>query len=1850
MDSESFQLDSESLWAWLVNLLSQNSEGLSDKVRFFIPTVDLDCNNEAPDPEVIRQQLNMLYAQGPATWKTFIHCVCMECDVPLELEVSLLSIWGQEDEFSRHPGAGEESCPGPRLHHGVKRPTQSYGSSPRRKHSRKQQLELAKKYLELLKTSAQQYHGECWGAGHTLASPQAYIPPILQWSRDTAPLDTWEGVTGGDPEEAADVDVIIQDLFNFRTHKAPQVTVLLGKAGMGKTTLVRRLCWRWAHGQLDRFQAVFLFEFRQLNLITHLLTLPQLLFDLYLSPESDPDAVFQYLEENAHRVLLIFDGLDEVIHAGSVGVDNAGSALTLFSGLCRGTLLQGCWVMTTSRPGKLPSFVPTEAAMVYMWGFDGLRVEKYVSHFFSDLLMQELALAEMRANEHLRGICAVPALCKVACLCLRRLLSGSSTALPPTVTQLYLKMAETFSPNETLLAKSLLGLGKVALGGLDTGKVIFSVEDISPPVMAFGVVHSLLTSFCIRNHPEHQKIGYAFAHFSLQEFFAALYLMASDTVDKDTLTDYVTLNSRWVQRTKAKLGLSGQIPTFLSGLASHACRAFLCHLTEQDEAWVGSRQAVVVQVLRKLASRKLTGPKIIELSHCAAETQELELARFIAQSLPFQLSFHNFPLTRADLAAVANILEHRDVPIHLDFDGCPLEPHCPEALVGCGQVETLSFKSRKCGDAFAEALCRSLPTMGSLKILGLTRSKITARGISHLVQALPLCSQLEEVSLNDNQLKDPEVLSLVELLPCLPKLQKLDLSRNSFSVSTLLYMVKVAITCPTVRKLQVRESDLIFFLSLATETATKQSGAPDLQDKDGQKKEQSRSLEIRLQKCQLRVHDAEALVELFQKGPRLEEVNLSGNHLEDEGCRLVAEAVARLHIAQKLDLSDNKLSRTGVACVLRAVSTCGTLEELRVSLLTNTVVLTFAREPREQEGSHKRGAPLASFVSPVASEQSRSSPRVRLTHCGFLAKHMEGLCEALRASCQTHHLDHLDLSDNSLGDEGVAILAQLLPGLGFLQSLNLSRNGLSLDGVFGLIPCMSSLQWVFHFDVSLESDHILLRGAGTGRDALTGGCEPEFPAGAQLLESRQRHTSRSFRLQECHLEPLNFGCLCAALEKCPGPLEVQLSCKTLSDESLEALLQHLPRLPQLSLLQLSHTVLSSRSPFLLADIFNLCPRVQKVQLRSLCHAVLQFSSKEEQEGVCFGFPECSLRQEHMEPLCYALSRCKALSQLDLTDNRLGDGGLRCILGCLPQMPISGWLDLSHNSISQEGVLCLLETLPSCPGVCEVSVSLGSEQNFRVHFSKEEGARTTLRLRECSFSPEHVSRLASSLSQARRLTELSLTRCHLDLPQLTKLLSLVTQPAGFLGLRLEEPWLAHINLPALMEACAQASGCLTELGISEGQKQLWLRLEFPHQADNSEAMALRWDPASGASREWLVARSRRLAHCDPGTDHSLTRQLVETCARLQQLSLSQVNFSDDDDSRSRLLQYLLLCSCELKSFRLTSSHVSTESLAYLASGLGHCCHLEELDFSNNRLCEENIELLIGALQGTCRLKRLHLSHFPLEASSSLALLIQGLSHMTLLQHLCLRHNKIGDVGMQSLAAILPRLPGLRKLDLSWNNIGPAGGVQLAKSLTHCRCLEEITLGHNALGDPTALGLARRLPPQLRVLCLPFSHLGPEGALSLAQALEQCPHIEEVSLAENNLAGGVPHFCKRLPLLRQINLISCKIEDQAAKHLATNLMLCPGLEEVLLSWNLLGDEVAAELAQVLPQMGQLKKVDLEKNQITARGARLLAQGLVQGSCVPVIRLWKNPIPADVAQSLQSQEPRLDFAFFDQQPQAL
>lgn len=110
MDPVSLQLGTSHLWSWLVRLLSKDPEWLNAKVKFFLPKMDLSSEDKAQDAaQGVILQLGRLHTQGRATWQAFIHCVCMELDVPLDLEVPLLSTWGHGDgkgRRDRHRAAG----------------------------------------------------------------------------------------------------------------------------------------------------------------------------------------------------------------------------------------------------------------------------------------------------------------------------------------------------------------------------------------------------------------------------------------------------------------------------------------------------------------------------------------------------------------------------------------------------------------------------------------------------------------------------------------------------------------------------------------------------------------------------------------------------------------------------------------------------------------------------------------------------------------------------------------------------------------------------------------------------------------------------------------------------------------------------------------------------------------------------------------------------------------------------------------------------------------------------------------------------------------------------------------------------------------------------------------------------------------------------------------------------------------------------------------------------------------------------------------------------------------------------------------------------------------------------------------------------------------------------------------------------------------------------------------------------------------------------------------------------------------------------------------------------------------
>ncbi|XP_037264682.1 protein NLRC5 isoform X1 [Falco biarmicus] len=1837
----------------LVEFLSHHPNWLLTTSRRFLPEVALSGLDGITDhKEKVSVLLDLLEKAGPATWKQFAQHLCMDCDLPLDLEILLLSFAG-EDTLSQEQEACRDVSACSSVPKGFARCRHDRGSVSD-KDVKRQRLDSPEKYRHLLIKSICQRYGSRRPAAaqeqtQPLAFNQAFVNLIIQQSKAFRLKEktdkSREDVAGApEPEEHVDTAMKMSDLFcNVVPSGTTKVIFLFGKPGTGKTMLMHRICQKWAEGALPQFLFAFLFEFRQLNLLKTKFTLKEFLFDLFLQPEDSPDAVFQYLLENAWRTLIIFDGLDEF--AANMDVSSSsrgGPALTsrmsiseLFADLCRGKLLPGCTVLVTSRPKRLPNFLlNTVGLLAEVRGFDHEKVEEYVGHYFRQHSFKEQAIAHLKNNTKLLSMCLIPALCNVVCICLEYLLLKHQTSveLPQTMTQFYIKMllifinkqqGECAGGEETQLncnKEAILGLCHLALKGLEDKKLVFYVDDIPEHVKEFASLHGLLTVFEVKTSGTCPEVGYAFVHLSLQEFFAALCLMVSKRVDKNYLKKKFSLKSKWNLKNEAKTEFMESFHIFLSGLSSKECRTFLMLLAEQDEAWVQDKQDTILQSLKKLAATRLTGPKVIELCHCTFETQDLKVAQHIGSMLSVKYRFKNFRLTPLDVAALVFVINLGPDLSELDFAGCLVDVDCLELLAGCKNIEHLSFHSRRCGNDFAAALSKSLRGMESLKKLELTGGSITAEGMTDLIQASSQCLQLEEINLQDNWIRDPEVKRVMDLFSRMEKLKKIDLSNNDLSLNAVVVLAKEVIACQNATELHVRRNTVILYFSGPSGKVPR-----SLDLKWEENKEHiipTRCVKLCLQDCSLSSQHVKEIVAILQSCPCLSEVDLSGNNLGDEGCSYLLESLPWISISEQLDLSQNRLSVNGICSLLKSVNTCQTMIEVQVSLCREIAVLRFSGD-REFASHPPREEPVLSADGQRYGEENQmptTSPKIRLTDSHFQASDLEKLCAVLK-ECSS--ISELDLSRNHLGDEGLQML-QFLPDLKMLSSLKLNDNQISLNSVFFLAQSLSTLEHVKTMNFSLGHTQVVhltfwerIRGRSTSRWRSSFPAYPKHDAKGQC-----------FCLRDCRVSPEDMTRLCQILAQYPQLTEIDLCGNSLSDQSIEKLLRFLPYLCHLKLLSIRNNMFSPHCTVLLINSINLCERITIVEVRSSENALLHLGASMQSRKTSCRLTDCAIGQGQIDELCRVLEQRGWLAEVDLSRNQLGDEGLRCFLDHLHQVPVTCSLNLSHNRISQDGVLHLINAFATSGNTSEVQVSLCSKATLIIKLTSRDDPRKILRLAECNFQPEHLEKLCLLLEKCTGLTEYISSNNNVTVQAAERLLLSLRKNLHPLKISIEEPWVCEESVMNLLELAVQACGNITEITICKDKTLFQLGVRFPHCPEKVESVV------------------SRLNLYEPEIKHAcFYRRVCEKCAQLQELRWSHVELHNDE---AEMLVRILLPLPELKRFGLTSSSITPTGIDYLIMGLQNCQAIEELNLGYMKLSSAAISKLALGLHGMPFLKKLILNHNSI-GDDGCSRLTEALRNMHYMEEINLSHNKIGDPGLINLAAVLMEKQNLKRVDLSGNSPSPAGGKKLMEAFAYCKHIEELLLSRNGFGDGTVMKLALCLPhmTNLKILHLQNNNIGPAGGMELARALVACGLLEEISLSENDLGEGSIHaLSKGLPCfehLRRIDLKLCGITDDASKSLSHGFQQCPSVEEIILSWNALGDGGAQELASALPGMEKLKMLDLEKNRIGACGATKLAEELAKCPEIQFVRLWDNPVPKGLAENLTSQDPRLCFSFY-------
>uniref|UniRef100_A0A8C3NA47 Uncharacterized protein n=1 Tax=Geospiza parvula TaxID=87175 RepID=A0A8C3NA47_GEOPR len=827
----------------------------------------------------------------------------------------------------------------------------------------------------------------------------------------------------------------------------PRISLTVGVAGMGKSTLVKLFVCSWAKGEISRdILFVLPLTFKELN--TH----------EKLSAERLLRLACPHIPAGAARTLLILDGLDEF----KTPLDFSNAAIctdpkkeiqvdNLITNIIRGNLLQEASVWVTARPaaaGQIPSGLVDR--MTEIRGFGAAEMKDFLDQMFLDNRdLSSQVLQHIRANRSLHVLCTIPGFCRISASSIAYFLKHSNdqsqeaTVVPRTLSEIYsyyFKMALSGDwlekPREALrieqavnTSKKLVGsLGRLAFYGLLRGKHVFYEQDMKAYGIDLSLLHSCLSTRLLLKEDMPASAAYYFSHLTIQEFLAALYYY---TAAKRAIFDlFVESGVSWpklgflshfrsaVQRAlQAEDGQLDIFMRFLSGLLSPPVNRLLSGWLLLKDEHGGWRSQAVDALQGCLGSEHAVSWRAVNAMRCLHELQHTDTAQAVEEAM--RSGTLAGMLTPVNCSALAYLLQVSDVCLEeVNLSNCLTYNVCKSLLSQLLFCHSLRLDNNHFKDDVMELLGSVLSGKDcQIQRLSLAENQISNKGAKALARSLLVNRSLMVLDLRSNSIGPAGAKALADALKKNQILLSLNLQHNSI----------------------------------------KEDGAASLAEA---LLSNHRLLTLHLQKNAVGAQGARSVAEALKQNRSLRELVLSSNSVGDDGSIALAEALRVNHSLQSLDLQSNSISSAGVSA-------------LTAALCSNKGLLSLKRAPR---------APCA---VPGAVLSFSCVTRV-LCPCSLAANLLcddggQAIAAAIRenqALTSLHHLGLLgpmlalslslpwfpgqghtqpfchSLQENAIGDEGMAELSAALKVNTTLADLHLQVASVGAAGAQALAEAL----------------------------------------------------------------------------------------------------------------------------------------------------------------------------------------------------------------------------------------------------------------------------------------------------------------------------------------------------------------------------------------------------------------------------------------------------------------------------------------------------------------------------------------------------------------------------------------------------------------------------------------------------------------------------------------------------------------------------------------------------------------------------------------------------------------------------
>ena len=346
--------------------------------------------------------------------------------------------------------------------------------------------------------------------------------------------------------------------------------LVVGRPGIGKTSLSTKVLRLWASGGAFNadFNVAFLVKFRRFN-DNAKLSLRELFAGAETVQRLD-DSVWEFIQNEPTKVLLIFDGLDEYSRKDEINtredykndVEEKMPVSVLYKKLAAGELLRGASILATTRPTAVKYVADVDfQRTVEIRGFTSENVEEYVEKFtrangYPET--KEKIWGHIKSNINLFSLSYIPVNCFLICHCLLQSILCESSQLPTKMTDIYqmtvkmilfnhmhdmeglprkelekLKSTHMYEPFEKFpeeLQKILNSLGEIAFKRIEEGRLLFESSEVSG-LEDCGLLHKL-PDLKPKAWNDPRKSQFCFIHLTVQEFFAAKHLVNTETKEE----------------------------------------------------------------------------------------------------------------------------------------------------------------------------------------------------------------------------------------------------------------------------------------------------------------------------------------------------------------------------------------------------------------------------------------------------------------------------------------------------------------------------------------------------------------------------------------------------------------------------------------------------------------------------------------------------------------------------------------------------------------------------------------------------------------------------------------------------------------------------------------------------------------------------------------------------------------------------------------------------------------------------------------------------------------------------------------------------------------------------------------------------------------------------------------------------------------------------------------------------------------------------------------------------------------------------------------------------------------------